>query len=373
MNARYGRTDARVVLRAVPILLLAGFFAGAIAGPLVARLALAAHRPYVTVYGDRSDPVVTRLVPELMALGCVVRIDASPATDPASPLEGDAVVRVTDTTVRLWLLDSQSAYLREGGVVGIDDRGPDGVELTALRVSEMVRAQLLPVASTPASSQGEKEAAARTADPGESAPTPAFAPTLASTHTADSAPTHVHPHPRPPRPSISLSAGPVLLLAPGGTQPAFDLALSPEWHPSRTLRVRALLAAPLTAPSIVATGGEAAVSTWLGGVAVDWQTTSRDDEWRGMVGAGTAVVFSHARGTATAPYVGSTTNAVASLPFIDVGGSRGLGRPSVRVAVDGMLGVALPEIVVQFASQRVATWGLPVVGVLSMALDVDLW
>ncbi len=378
MNERHGRANARVVLRGASILLLAGFLVGA----LVARPALAAHRPYVTVYGGRSDPVVSRLVPELMALGCVVRIDPSPTPDPEAPMAGDAVVRVTDTTVTLWLLDSRGGRLREGGAgVGIDDRGPEGIELTAVRVSEIVRAQLLPVASTAASSQGEKDAV----DVGDSAPSrasapaptptpaPALAPTPAPASASAPAPSHVPPYPPPPRPRIALSLGSVLLLAPGGTKPALDLALSPEWHLSRSLGVRALLAAPLTAPSIVAPGGEAAVFTWLGGAAIDWQTSSGHDEWRGMLGGGTAVVLSHARGTATAPYVGSTTNAVTSLSFVEVGGSRGLGTPSVRLAVDGMLGVALPEIVVQFASQRVATWGLPVVGALSMALDVDLW
>jgi hypothetical protein len=165
----------------------------------------------------------------------------------------------------------------------------------------------------------------------------------------------------------------MLLLAPGGTKPAFDLILSPEWQPSRSLRLRALLGAPLTAPSIVAGGGEAAVSTWLGGAAIDWQVSSDDDTWRAVLGGGEAAVLSHAQGVATAPYVGSSTNAVTSLSFVEAAGSRGLGTPSLRLGVGAMLGVALPEVVVRFAAQKVATWGLPVVGALSAALDVDLW
>lgn len=312
------------------------------------------------------------------------------------------MVRVTATTVTFWLVDPQSGRPREGDTLRIEDRGPEGIELTAVRASEVVRAQLLPVPSTAASSPKELDTAPRTADASAPAPTGAAVtdppapgiprpdavwtaggeedaakPSLpaaadAGTRRNDSS-SQLAPRAVPPWPRISASLGPVLLLAPGGTKPALDLTLSPEWHASRSLGIRVLLAAPITAPSITATGGEAAVSTWLGGAAIDWQLSSNDDHWRGMLGGGAAAVLSHARGTATAPYIGSTTNAVTSLPFLGIGGSRGLGLPSVRLGVRGMLGVALPEVAIQFASRRVATWGLPVVGASSVVLDVDLW
>jgi hypothetical protein len=392
MTERHVRADARVVLRAASILLLVG--------ALVAHPALAANRPQVTVYGSPSDPVVLRLVPELTALGCVVQIDASPTPDPAAPMDRDAVLRVAATTVTLWFSDPRSGRPREGGTVGIDDRGPEGSELTAVRVSEIVRAQLLPVESGAASSRGEPGAtllaadgsalaplrdaaadspapeatvqAAASADRGAGAAQTPSPPAPAGAHR-DDASSEVAPRVVSHGPRLSASLGSILLLAPGGTKPALDLTLSPEWYPSSNLRIRALLAAPLTTPSIVATGGEATVSTWLAGAAIDWQTSSGDDNWRGTLGAGVAGVLSRAQGTATAPYVGSTTNAIAALPFIEVGGSRSLGVSWVHLGVGGMLGVALPEIVIQFASLRVATWGLPVVGALSLALDVDLW
>ncbi len=204
------------------------------------------------------------------------------------------------------------------------------------------------------------------------APSPSAAVDTAAQR--DDALSHVAlPVPASTPPRLSAGLGPVLLLGPGGTKPALDLALSPAWHPSRSLQLRALLAAPLTAPSIVATGGAAAVSTWLGGAAIDWQPSSNDGNWRGTLGGGAAAVLSHAHGTATAPYVASNTNAVSALPFVEMGGSRGLGTPSVRLGVSGLLGVALPEMVVQFAALQVATWGLPLVGAVSVALDVDVW
>lgn len=400
MSERHVRADARVVLRAASILMLAGAFVGALVGAIVAHPALAANRPQVTVYGSPSDPVVLRVVPELMALGCVVQIDASPTPDPAVPMDRDAVLRVAATTVTLWFSDPRSGRLREGGAVGIDDRGPEGSELTAVRVSEIVRAQLLPVEPGAASSRGEPGATLLAADGGAPAPlrdatadstapeatVPDAAPAPREVGLAekpsppavvgahrDDASSEVAPRIAPHGSRLSASLGSILLLAPGGTKPALDLTVSPEWYPSSNLRIRAILAMPLTAPSIVATGGEATVSTWLAGAAIDWQASSRDDNWRGTLGAGAAAVLSRAQGTAIAPYVGSTTNAVAALPFIEAGGSRSLGVSSVHLGVGGMLGVALPEIVVQFASLRVATWGLPVVGALSLALDVDLW
>ena len=101
--------------------------------------------------------------------------------------------------------------------------------------------------------------------------------------------------------------------------------------------------------------------------------SSSDDGWRGTLGAGAAAVLSHVRGTATAPYTASTHDAVAALPFVEMGGSRGLGMPRVRLGASGTLGLALPEIVVRFAAQKVASWGLPVVGAVSAALEVDVW
>jgi hypothetical protein len=150
-------------------------------------------------------------------------------------------------------------------------------------------------------------------------------------------------------------------------------AISRRFATSPWSRTQIRCASPVTSPSIVAAGGRAAVSTWFAGGAIDWLVPSDDDNWRAMLGGGDVVVLSHADGTATAPYVGSTTDAVASLAFLEVGGSRSVGAPSLRLGVSGMLGVALPEIVVWFGSLKVATWGLPVVGALSATLDVDLW
>jgi len=333
-----GRVRAARVSASIALILL-------VVGPLVARTALAEPRPYVTVYGAQSDPIVLRLVPELVALGCVVRTDAPPAADPTMFAQADGIVRVTDTNVTFWLLDPQTGRAHVEETVAIDDRGPEGIKLTSVRVSEIVRARLLRVAPTAAASRATVNAAPRAA-------------------AAVSVPPQAH---------LSAGLGVLVLLAPGGTKPASDLSLSPEWHLSRRLQLRALLAAPLTAPNVVGTGGQAAISTWLGGAAIDWQARSNDDMWRGTLGAGAAAVLSQARGTASTSYAASTTDAVAAMPFVEMGGSQGLGTPRVRLGARGMLGVAIPEIVVKFAGQTVATWGAPVVGAVSVTLDVDAW
>ena len=399
MSERHVRA-ARVCIRAALVPLLVGFFVGL----FITRAAPAAERPYVVVYGGRSDPVVLRLVPELVAFGCVVRIDASPAPDPATFTAEVAVVSVTATTVTFWILNPRSGHAPEEGSVDIDDREPEEVELASLRVSEIVRARLLRVEPRAASSRAAIDSAPTEADAGApgatpeaasdaspaevphadtglaarsgedgAARTPPPAVTVADARRGEASPGVDPPVAVPARPHLSAGLGPVFLVAPGGTKPALDLALSPEWHASRSLQLRALLAAPLSAPSIVATEGEAAISTWLGGAAVDWQVSSSDDGWRGALGAGAAAVLSHVRGTATAPYTASAHNAVTALPFVEIGGSRGLGIPRVRLGVSGALGLALPEIVVRFAAQKVASWGLPVVGAVSVALVVDIW
>ncbi len=117
---------ARVGLRATCSLLLIGLFVGAHVVPFLARTALAAQHPYVTLLGATSDPIVLRLIPELMALGCAVRTDASVAPDPATFTEGDAVVRVTATTVTFWLVDPRSRRRRRREPLASMTEGPRG-------------------------------------------------------------------------------------------------------------------------------------------------------------------------------------------------------------------------------------------------------
>ena len=361
----------------------------------LAQAAVAAQHPYVTVYGGPSDPVVLRLVPELLSLGCAVRTDASPMPDPSTFKEGDAVVRVTETTVTFWMLDARSGRATEEGTVRIDDRGAEGIKLTSVRVSGIVRAELLRFDATesPAGANrrealaidaGATDAApylsgdgAAPADPvaraKEEAPPIALPPGVTGTPTPEAAPSVRVASSTASAPAhASVSLGPLVLVPAGGAKAGLDLGLAPAWHVSSNLQLRLLLAVPLTSPSVTGTGGEAAIATWAGGVTVNRVFRSTDDAWRATLGAGAAAVLSRAHGTATSGYAASDTSAVMALPFVEVGGWRALGTPRVRLGVSALLGVALPPVVVQFAGQSVATWG-PVVGGGSASLDVDIW
>ena len=160
-------------------------------------------------------------------------------------------------------------------------------------------------------------------------------------------------------------------MTPGGIPPALDLSLAPQWHPRRSILVRTFITFPLASPNVVSTEGQATISTWLAGAAVDWRVHSRDGFWTATLGAGGAAAWSRSTGSARAPYVSSSASAIAAVPFVEVGGLRGLGTQRVRLGLDGMLGMAIPEVAIQFAGQQVAAWGLPVV-TMSLALEIDL-
>ncbi len=407
MSARLAR-GAHARIRATWILLVVNL--------VVIDAAWAAPRPYVTIHGSSSDPIVLRLIPELLSLGCLVRTVASDPVDPGSFTEGDAIVSVSETAVTFWLVDPQSGHASEVERFDIDDRGADAIPLTSLRVSEIVRAQLLHVEATGIPTRDRIPSAQASADAGPAQAAPdATSESGVADATRDAAPKartpemsapnahrtvrstgdagtwrrppisvrdKTRPNEGPEReraavapsspPHASVGVGPLLLASPGGMKPALELALSPEWHVTRRIQLRALLAAPLTSPTIVATGA-AGVSMWIGGVATDWQSSSDDGNWRGLLGAGVAAILAHSQGSPNESYKASTASAFSGLPFVEIGGSRGLGSPRIRLAAAGMLGVALPDTVVQFAGRVVATWGVPVVGAVSALLDVDAW
>jgi hypothetical protein len=48
-----------------------------------------------------------------------------------------------------------------------------------------------------------------------------------------------------------------------------------------------------------------------------------------------------------------------------------MGTPRLRVALNGMVGVAVPEVTIVFAGNQVASWGRPV-GAVSLQLQLGV-
>jgi hypothetical protein len=128
----------------------------------------------------------------------------------------------------------------------------------------------------------------------------------------------------------------------------------------------------MTAPSIASTIGQASVSTWLTGASASWQLRSPEGLWTATLGAGALAAWQRTQGsTNVRGFEASSAAGIAAVPFVEAGGFCGLGTQRVRLGIDGMLGLALPEISIAFAGQQVATWGLPV-GSASLLLQIDV-
>ncbi len=355
---------ARIRSRVVALLVLAGLLLGS--------RAHAAPHPIIVVEGSSSDPVVTRLVQELIAAGCTVRTDAPSARDAATFEDGDALLRVTPSAVEVWLVDHAADRAIELDVVGIQPPRGEHVAVTSVQVSEIVRAHLLRVGPAPASAPPTPPAAPpSSALPVPPAPAPPAPPAPAPPAPIAPAPAAVITPPPPPR-KLALSLGPIVLLTPGAP-PALDVALSPEWHPTRSIVLRVLVAVPIASADVSSGGNRASLSTWLAGAALDGRLHSADALWTATLGGGVAAAVSQTQGRPAqqAAYAGRSDSAVAAVPFLEVGGARALGTQRVRLGVNGMLGIAVPEITIQFAGQQVASWGLPV-GAASLTLEIDL-
>jgi hypothetical protein len=331
---------------------------------LLASPWLGVSHPAVVVQGSGTDPVVARLVQELVAAGCTVRTGEPMAVEPAARTY-DAVLDVTPDAIEIWVFDRSTDRAAKLDVVMLAAPRAESAAIAAVRVSEIFRAHLLPVARPAPAEEASADPARAAITTTASVPPlsrPAIAERPVSSLSSISSP--------PSEATLALALGPLLLLTPGGTPPALDLSVIPEWRPSRNLAIRAVLAAPLGAPSVTSREGSASVSTWLTGAGADWVLESRDTVWMANLGAGVAAAWSETRGhPASGAYLGSNASAVAAVPYVEAGGS--LGTPRVRLAVDGLVGLALPEVTVVFAGNQVASWGRPV-GAVSVLVQLGI-
>jgi hypothetical protein len=329
---------------------------------LLARGGLAAAPPPVVVVdGAAGDPVVARLALELRAAGFEVRSAADPDRAP-----GDAVLHVTPALVEIrFHVPGRPAQVEEE--VGRDE-GRESAALVAVRVTEIIRARLLPF-DAPAPPPTPSPAAPGPPLPAPAPPAPPPSPAAPVLPVSSPPGAPLRDLPRPPR-RFGVDAGPLVLASPGGVPASFGLLVSPRWSPGGGALVRALVAAPLTSPGISSGEGSAKVTTWFAGIAADARISPGDD-WTFSLGAGLGAAWSRARGAANAPDVGASGDAVACVPFLEVGGARALGTPAVRLGVRGLGGIAVPGVAFRFAGREVASWGLPL-GAASLALEVDV-
>ena len=318
--------------------------------PLLGPAAQASDSSRVLVEGSHDDPVVRRVVAELRSSGLVVvEVEASASDAPAAAdraVVGALIGVEPDSGIRVWRVDPSGGRVGEPEVLG--GHPGDDAAVAAVRAAEIVRARLLP-ADLPSPAPPALPAAA---PPDVDAEWPAPAPTK--------------------RMRFGLGAGGLALFSPGGVPPALNLALMVRWLPAGRLVVRGLVAVPAAQPTLSSAEGQASVSEWLVGGAVEWSLLAADSLWDATIGLGAAAAHIQTRGEAVAPFVSAGGDGWTSLPFVDASVNRSLGTPNVRAGVQLLVGTAGATVAIGFAGRQVATWGGVLVG-SALGLEVEAY
>ena len=248
--------------------------------------------------------------------------------------------------IRVWRVNRSGARVGEPEVLG--GHPGDDAAVAAVRAAEIVRARLLRADLPSPAPPALPVAAPPDVDAARSAPAPTK------------------------RMRFGLGAGGMALVSPGGVPPALNLALMVRWLPAGPLVVRGLVAVPAAQPTLSSAEGQASVSEWLVGGAVEWSLLAADSLWDATIGLGAAAAHIQTHGEAVAPFVSAGGDGWTSLPFVDASVNRPLGTPNVRAGVQLLVGTAGPTVAIGFAGRQVAKWGGVVVGI-ALGLEVDAY
>jgi hypothetical protein len=164
----------------------------------------------------------------------------------------------------------------------------------------------------------------------------------------------------PTIPRFAASLGPGVLAGPGGVSANGHAAFGFTWMPIEHLAIDARATLPLISGRVTAPEGTARVGITTVGAGASWVPTLRAAAVRPSIGAGAMLAWVHVDGVAAPPYVSNTDDVLTPMPYAHAGLSIALaGR--VRLALDGAIGVTLPETRVSFAGRDVASLGSPLV------------
>jgi hypothetical protein len=337
-----------------------------------------------------DSPLARRLGAELTAQGFVT-IPYAPAggpvltTDTIESVErandARAVLRIDEAArvIEVWLSPAN------GGGATLVDTVPweptiAGEGIAAVHAAESLHAALVRIESplssaTPAAEGGSPPLEAGVALPAPApAPEPTNAVPLVSTPTPRPAraegpsPTPVHssaPLPTQEVARFAFAAGIAVLGAPGGLGAMSDVSLAARWHPFRAWSVGVFGQIPVLSASVTrAPEGTAHVEPAIFGGELILDALDRRP-WRLhpdlALGGGVVWLHSSGEGTATAPFLGVSSDVWMAV----VQARAGLGlslTDAWRIRADATVGITMPEGAVTFvdSSQIVATWGRPI-------------
>lgn len=290
-----------------------------------------------------DEKLAARVAAELRAMGLEPKTvaideqqDATALARTARDSGAIAAIRIvrSDKRAEVWLADrvTGKTLLREVTC----EANEDAESVLAVRAVELLRASLLEI---------------ETAHPprGELPVTEVVRTVVATSR----------PKPTPPLFAIGLGFGPELVRT---LSPAFDVAVSIAWTPSR-VGIEVLGLVPLVSSRVCDVVGCANVAVGFVGGGVRWLLTNWESRVQPVLGLGVAASIAHAEGQAIAPYVdahgdlvAATAYARASLYFA--------ATTRFRLGLDVLGGAALPPMPIRFAGRQVAEWGAPFVSIL---------
>lgn len=168
--------------------------------------------------------------------------------------------------------------------------------------------------------------------------------------------------------ALWLELAPSLLLSSGGLGSQIGALLALRLDASQLLSISVFGAAPLWRAELVAAEGQANVSTWLLGAAIDAQL--RWQAWALCAGAGIASVLTAMSGSAEPPFEGNDELLTSAAPLLRAALQLEL-APWLRISARGMLGLAVPRVSTRFEEREVARWGQPF-ALLSIGVELAL-
>lgn len=303
------------------------------------------------------------LVAELEAIGFAAEIDETTIADLAG-LEGLATSRGAAAAVRLhlgsagidlWIADRITNKTVVRRIAPGDDDDVD--RLVAISTVELLRASFLEIeyprrAEEREAPPPEVSALARQGAP-EATP---VVPREDGVDRLDSPRDRETDAAAAEDPKMfSLSVGPSVVFGPGGVGPSPHVSIAGRGAFSENLRAGIVASIPVLGGLVTDSGNEADVTVLALGLDVElmwpWPVTP-------VFGAGATTLLVWMDGDAVPPYIGQR-DFVFSAAFFARAGVRWTPLEFLALRADFAVAVAWPTVVVVFADQRVADFGLP--------------
>jgi hypothetical protein len=327
---------------------------------LASAPALAQDAPLVVIAREAGIET-SLLVAELEAIGFGAAVDETPIADLAG-LEALATSRSAVAAVRLhrspagidlWIADRITHKTVVRLLAPTDDDDVD--RLVALSTVELLRASFLEIEYPQRAEEREAPPPEVSALARQGAPEAPAAPTEA-VDRLDSPRDRDIDAAEPDEPKMfSLSVGPSLVFGPGGVGPSPHVSIAGRGAFSENLRAGIVASIPVLGGLVTDDGNEADITVLALGLDVEWS-------WQWPVtpvfGAGATTLLVWMDGDAVPPYIGQR-DFVFSAAFFARAGVRWTALDFLALRADFAVAVAWPTVVVMFADQRVADFGLP--------------